>query len=394
MIVNDILHEDLGTLTQLGVGPLINMIKQPVRYRRRRDDDPEMYEIGKKFQTYEIGNTSEIRDVGVIKQGIKDIRKAFKSNEDAQGFALYIGGHPVMFAITDAYQLAGGSRSNRVAYDLRKYTDILDRLYADKYNKPDYTTIINKEPDYFSQVKIPRPFAGTVLSTYYMSTIIDLIQQIATELKQNVTAKLVMKDVKAFAKRIQRYKNKEIQDGAKDLKTRLAIYKNSKRPSVDTIEAFIDMSIKNPGKTVQFAGYTYKLVKKQFDKVDPVKLLSGEPFDIYYSAIDPGTYDNVTVKYRYEKENNQLIPIKAIWRDKELHTQQTAILDVLGYLKSYLKLHKLDQNTVIDALMQEFEANRLNHLLDMINAIKKAGYAWPELGVLEKSAQTALAKKN
>lgn len=394
MIVNDILHEDLGTLAQLGVGPLINMIKQPIRYGRRREDPPDMYEIGKKFQTNEIGSTSEIRDIGVVKQGIKSIRKAFKDNEDAQGFALYIGGNPVMFTITDAYNLAGGSRSNRVAYDLRKYSDIIDRMYEKEYRKPMHTTVQVKEPDYFDRLKIPRPFAGAIFSTFEMNNIIELIQKIASELNQIVTAKLVMKDVKAFEKRIQRYSNREIQNAAKDLKTRLAIYKNSKRPTVSTIEAFVDMSIKNPGKTVQFAGHTYKLLKKTLDKVDPVRLLSGEPFKIYYDAIDPGAYKSVEITYRYERNDNQLIPIKATWYNKEHYAQQAAILDTTGYVKSYLKLQKLEQAAVIDALIQEFEANRLNHLLLMINALKKSGYAWPELGVLEKSAQTSLTHKD
>lgn len=399
MNINDILHEDLGTLAQLGVGPLINLLKQRVRYGGYgRREDPTIYEIGKKFQHTEIGSTSEIRDVGQIKQGIKSIRKAFKDNEDAQGFALYIGGYPVMFTITDAQQLAGSSRSNLVAYDLRKYSEIVNKLPAVKYIKPAHTTIGTKDPEpftppYFDSIKIP--VAGGVYSTSELSDLIELVQNIATDINQPLAAKLVMRDVVAVQKKIKRYTNKEIAAGAKDLKTRLAIYKNSKRPLVDTIEDFIRISLKNPGKTVQFAGYTYFLSAKALDKTDPVKMLSGEPFKVYYDVVDPGSYNSLDIWYRYEKDDNQLVPIRANWHDRSSQEResQSAILDVKGYLKHHLKVKSLDQNTVINALMNDFKQHNLNHMLLMVNALKNAGYAWPELGVLEKSARTYLSKQ-
>lgn len=398
MNINDILNEDLGTLTQLGVGPLINLLKQPVRYGsygRHGRDHPDIYEIGKRFQHSNIGSTSEIRDVGQIKQGIKSIRKVFKENEDAEGFALYIGGYPVMFTITDAYNLAGSSRSNLVAYDLRKYSEVVNKLTAEKYIKPAHTTIRLKDPEYFDRIKLPKPFAGSVYSTSDLSDLIDLIQKVAADINQSLTAKLVMKDVVAAQKKLKRYTNNEVATGAKDLKTRLAIYKNSKRPSVNTIEEFVKISLNNPGKTVQFAGYTYLLSTKALDKTDPVKMLSGEPFKVYYNVVDPGSYNSLDIVYRYEKEDNQLIPIKATWYDRagDSRESQSAILDVKGYLKSYLKIKSLDQNTVINALMNDFKQHNLKHMLLMVNALKKAGYAWPELGVLEKSAQTQLSKQ-
>lgn len=397
MNINDILNEDLGTLTQLGVGPLINLLKQPVRYGSygRRGGDPDIYEIGKRFQHTNIGSTSEIRDVGQIKQGIKSIRKVFKENEDAEGFALYIGGYPVMFTITDAYNLAGSSRSNLVSYDLRKYSEVVNKLTAEKYIKPAHTTIRLKDPEYFDRIKLPKPFAGSVYSTSDLSDLIDLIQKVAADINQSLTAKLVMKDVVAAQKKLKRYTNNEVATGAKDLKTRLAIYKNSKRPSVNTIEEFVKMSLNKPGKTVQFAGYTYLLSAKALDKTDPVKMLSGEPFKVYYNVVDPGSYNSLDIVYRYEKEDNQLIPIKATWYDRagDSRESQSAILDIKGYLKSYLKIKSLDQNTVINALMNDFKQHNLKHMLLMVNALKKAGYAWPELGVLEKSAQTQLSKQ-
>lgn len=400
MKLNDILHEDLGTLAQLGVGPLINILKQP--YYSSRRGGSEVGEIGKKFATREIGSTSEIVDIGVIKQGLKSIRKAFKQYDSehhqlAQGFAIYIGGNPVMFVLTNSYDLAGSSRPNEIAYDFRKYSDIIDRLFQNKYNKPDYTTIQTKPPRFGGA---PRKFAGEIFSTSFLSDLFDVIEKISTEVNQPVTAKLVLRDMAAQAKRLKRALTQdEILKGAVDLKTRLAIYKNKKRPTVNNIEEFIDMSLRKPGKKVQFAGYTYHLVAKSHDTIKPIDLLSGKTFDTYYSAIDPdATYNSVQITYRYDNQSNQLIPIKARWSNRELRQEQTAILNPEGYFKKELNIQKLEKKDIISALIKEFEnsssnAWSLKKVAKHIADLRKHGYDYPEFNVLEKAIQDELASK-
>ena len=390
MKINDILNEDLGTLAQLGVGPLINVLKQPAY---GRSYDGKIGQIGPRFHgSLQIGSTSEIKEFGPIKNLLKSLRKLFRDHDDARAFAVYIGGHPVMFGVTTGYELAGSSRENKIAYDLTKYADVIDKPPAE------LTTVVKKEPGYFDRDKTPKPHAGKIFSTGQLSTILDLIDNIAYKIKEPITIKLVMADVVAQAKRQQRsFTKQEIIKGAVDLRTRLAIYKNQKHPTVKTIDEFIAMSLKNPGKIVQFAGYTYKLIKQTYDKISPIDLLAGVAFNIQYKAIDPGLYESLTVTYRYEQETNQLIPIKAEWYDKSsgehmYDRRQVAILDAPGYLKSELKVKKIEKNTVLRYLISEMENERYRRVLQLVDALKTAGYDWPELDILENNSKKLLGQ--
>ena len=125
MRTDEILNEDLGNLAQLGVGKMIDILKQPSHTRR---GSSHISGVGTKFYNSPISTTSEIRDVGVLKKGLSSLRKAFKDNDGAEAFAVYIGNRAVMFGVSDSYNLAGSSRDSKIAYDLTPWKDAIDAM--------------------------------------------------------------------------------------------------------------------------------------------------------------------------------------------------------------------------------------------------------------------------
>jgi len=397
MNIKDIVNEDLGNLATLNVGPLINVLKQQVYSGHRQSS--AIGPVGSKFHGYNIGSTSEIRDVGVLKKGIASLRKAFKDNERANGFAVYIGGHAVMFGITDPHSLAGSSRESRVAYDLTRYKDIIDRMYPDNYRKPAATTARTKERYGIDRDNTQRRYVGDLIDTGKLSSMLDLIQAIGAETNQPVTAKLVMRDTEAEGKRDKRrLTRQEIEAGTKDLRTRLAIYKNSKKPTVDTIEDFIAMSLKNPGSSVKFAGTTYSLKASSYESINPLNLLGGATFTTSYRSMDPGSHDSLTLTYKYDRETNQLIPIKASWIDRtdpvRRYVSQEAILEPKLYLVDKLKTRRFEKDVVIPKLLQMFKDRNYYELTGMLESLVRLGLDWPELAAIRKSLAAVKAEKN
>ena len=393
MRIDDILNEDLGNLAQLGVGKLINVLKQPSSSGRRGS---HISDVGRKFYGHEIGSTSEIKDVGVLKKGMTSLRKAFKNNEGAAAFAVYIGGHPVMFGVTDAHNLGGSSRDNKVAYDLTRYQETIDRFYKGQYTKPSAATARTKEP-YYRDEK-PRQYAGDLIDTGRLSSMLDLIQTISTETNQPVTAKLVMTDTDAMQKRRGRQLTKnEIAYGTKDLKTRLAIYKNSKKPTVNTIQEFIAMSLRKPGSKVRFAGTTYNLTATNYDKIDPIGLLKGATFNTSYSSADPGVYDSLTLTYKYDTETNQLLPISASWSDRRdqdnRYHRQEAVLDPRLYVIDALKTRNFEKNVIIPKLLELFKSNHYDRVESLMQALEQMGMDWLEFATIRKSIAAENAAK-
>src|SRR5271154_6472566 len=130
MLVSELLYEStlfekLGSLTDLKVGSMINILKQSGHMGSgsgRRASGPHTSHIGNKFGAdhtrSDIGANSQIIDVGVLKDGIKGLRQAFKKHESAKAFALYVGGKAVAFGTFDAHALGGQARGGIFAYDL------------------------------------------------------------------------------------------------------------------------------------------------------------------------------------------------------------------------------------------------------------------------------------
>lgn len=391
-IVNNMINEDLGNLAQLNVGPMINVLKQQPYYSRRRDS--ELNFIGPRFVNRDIGSTSEVVDIGVLKNGLTTLRKAFKDSETAKAFAVYIGGKAVMFGVTDSHQLAGSSRDNIIAYDLTPWKEYIDAAYEKQWNKPSASTARTVDAPRYSDDQRPRNYAGRLVDTGNLSSLFTMMQAISKETKQPMTAKLVMADVVGREKQRKRFSAREIRNGAKDLRTRLAFYKNSKKPTVNTVKEFIAMSLKNPGSKVQFAGITYSLKSSSYDKVDPTNLLRGIPFSVSYSSVDPGIYDSLSIIYKFDVETNQLLPIKASFRDKrgdDSYKSQEEILDPRLYLIHTLQTRNLDNKDVmIRRVLTMIKERKLKDALTTTQALEMMGTDWPELEVIRTSIEAAL----
>ncbi len=404
------LDEDLGNLNQLGVGPLINVLKQG--HWVRRGGEAEIQPVGKRFAgsgwEKRIGPNSEITDIGAVKDVLKSLRKAFKTTA-AVAFAVYIGGKPAMFGLTDEYTLAGSSRYGKIAYDLTPWSETVN-LY-DQQQKGRYapstklTTARDKEERQYSHpedrwdnpVMVKQQYAGDMISTGDLSTITKVIEFISANTGEPITVKLVMKDEAGFEKMKSRQINHvAVRSAAEDLKHRLSVYKNSKKPSVDTIEDFIATSLKKPGSVVQFAGVPYRLTATSYDKIDPVSLLSGKEFYADYKSNlkdDYSTY--VKLYYRYDKDTNQLLPIYAEWTDKtnpENPKRESAVLDGKGYIKSRLKVQSLTKEAVIPKILELVKSSRFKDALMYVQALRKMDLDWPELSVIERSANAELNK--
>lgn len=409
------LLEDLGTLAQLDVGPLLDVLKQ---YGWSNPKDSRIGHVEKTFHRewdMPIGSNSPVVDIGNLKDGIKTLRKAFKTYEAAVAFAVYIGGKAAMFGTSDAYTLAGGSRVSKLAYDFRPWeaavTAAHEKEHADKpaYRQPSLprlTTIrsVNdrnySHPDdaYNNPQYVNRHYAGDMVSTGELANLFTIMQHIAKDTGEPLTGKLVLRDMKAReTRRTRQLSRQEINAGVKDLKTRLAIYKNSKKPSVDTIEDFIAVSLKKPGSIVQFAGRPYKLSASTYDKIDPLSLLKGKSFTTKYASNEPDGYNSVQLTYRFDADTNQLLPISATWSDNtkpDKPRTQTAVLDPKGYLQNALGVKKLDKPYVIPKLLEKIKNQRFEDALLYATALEKLGLNWPEIKLVKNSAQHEVDLKN
>lgn len=412
------LDEDLGNLAQLGVGPLIKILNQPFSRggSGRRASSPHIGAVGSKFYSSGdgIGTRSPIVDLGVIKRDVmKEIRKFFKKDESAKAFALYIGGTPVLFATTDDYQLAGTSRISRAAYDLtpfeEEYKAHIEATYAKYQSRPSIKTARDKtEREYKNNWRdsydVIKHYQGDVFTTGELANVIAIIEAIAKAVNKPITAKAVMHDRESAQLHYQRYQNKpepRIRDAytmAQDLRVRLARYKNTKRPTVDTIEEFIKLALNGGAKVVNFAGHPYQMATTSYDKIEPAALLSGKPFRVSYKSNDPQDYRTVDVHYMFDRETNLLTPFKADWKSSEdtpYGAGQTAVLDIKGYLRSELKIATLNKDRVLPALLKMYKdspgVTTYRRVLSIIAALRKAGEDWPELAAIEKSAKANLA---
>lgn len=399
----ELLNENLGNLAQLKVGPLINVLRQRLQTSKRYGAD--ITPIGNKFnsQSNSIGSTSEIIDVGVLKDGLKSLRKAYKQHEGAEAFALYIGGKPVAFGTYDAHTLAGSSRLGRLAFDFREFSDTIENIDAEKNaSKPSWhqprqtkpTTYHEKEPYWDKWSEKPKPtvpdrYYGNVYNTGELVEVFELATEISKRVKQPITAKLVMTDLESLKKRRHRYSNKEIEYGSNDLMTRLHKYKLSKKPSVNDIDQFIKYALDNPGKTVQFAGRTYHLTMSSYDKIEPVSLLNGAAFSVRYKSVDPNTYDSMDITYKYDPQLMTLKPIKAAWYDHSdpnvRYNKQEAVLDGPSYLAATHGIRDLtDKTKVLPKIIAMVRAQKWKEATMAIQALKKSNLGWQEIDLLDQ----------
>lgn len=388
MLIDEILTEDLGNLASLNLGPLIGLLKTSNRDYNRGGWGPGTRGLGTRFTSGTlIGPNSPIIDTGVLKDPFKQIKKLFNDN-DAKAVAVYIGNQAVLFAQAGAYSLAGPTRSNMVSWDLTPYREKL----GDRWGTPRATSL-GTEKNYKDVVtKVVRD----ELRTADLKFLMDTIKEIAAEVKQPVTAKLVMPDRAAIEKRQARYSPRDVWAGAKDLKTRLAIYKNSKKPTVNTIEEFIQYSLANQGKKVRFANSTYVCKPENYTAaINPSDLLAGKPFTVSYRNAEPNTYDNVNIEFAYDYQSNGLIPMLAKWTDftGDKKISRELILDLPMYVKKTAKIDYLDKAAVIPRLLQKLKSGAVPGVKRWLEGYEKAGIDWPELDTIRKSLAASELEK-
>lgn len=387
------LREDLGNLAALGVGGMIDLLRQPSYSSRRHGSN--IGDIGRRFHGQDIGSTSEVRDMGTLKNGVKGLRKAFKDNPDAAAFAVYVGGQAVMFGVTDQEQLAGPSRESKVAYDLTRYADLIDKLHdpSTRVRKPKPASAFDSPGRSFdTPPNKTRRYAGQLETTSYLSTILDLITAIGRETNQQVTFKLVMTDRQANTKRLDRSRVKsELARAVAPLRDRLAIYKNSKRPTVDNIRDFIRMSLEKRGNTVRFANNTYRLSTSGYESMKIEDLLRGKKFTVSYNSVEPQNYDSVTVTYAFSPQQNQLIPITATWTDRggdgRSNDRVEAVVDPTFYVSHEIGPKYADKDHAIPVILRAVKANDTKKAANLVSSLEQMGIDWPELGAIKQSLE-------
>lgn len=419
-IEHNVLTEKLGTLTKLKMPKLIQVMKQQMRRQGRGkgyvvlDDLPSKGEKDgyggsnanrfKREYGTDIGASSEIIDIGVIKKGVPDIRKAYKEHPTASAFALYVDDKPVAFGRFNSDQLASASRTGVLAYDITAFQSKIDELdKATDAGKSEYqrsngptvtksTTLKTKEIEKYdystsSYKKIYKDTAGDISSTGELMIFIDMLKHFGA-----VTAKIVLAEpVDKFRKRQEnRPATKlDVQQMRQDLMLRLKKYKLSKKPTVDNIMDFIKATEKGTG-SLQFAGRTYSLQKKDgYTKLSPSQILQGKVFEIIYDSLDPGSFSKVNVSYSFDKETALLMPVSVKWTEYDENNKAISREEVLNdpvWLKSNQIDHSNKDDT-IKKLLTAFKAEKYSEVEKMISVLRKEKIDWPELKTIEKSIE-------
>lgn len=381
------LTEKLGTLKSLNVGQMINILKQSKAggYRSGEHATP----VGKKFGDPAIGSKSEIVDVGVIKNGISGLRKAYKAHDSAEAFALYVDGKAVAFGKFTADTLGGSSRTGILAYDLSPFKEKIEKdVKARELSSHRVETGKRwnyKTDKYEDEVNV---YHGKIMSTAGLKEFLQELQELADG--KAITGKLVLADVKAQEKRRERYSismsQGEALTGLEALRKRLAKYKISKKPTASSIEDFLKTAFSGAGKIVQFAGRGYSTTPQNSyasDSMKPLDILSGKSFAVRYSSVDPGSYESIEVKYAFNKEDGTLKPFKVTWNED--HKTRTVALEPDTFLKRELGIKTLDKDTIIKAILNKVKSNQDYEAHSMIDAARKAGHDYPEFKSIEKS---------
>ena len=329
------------------MGKLGDVLKQKISGYRDSGIDTK---FDPSFVQYNgISNTSPVIDLGVLKTGLKDIRAAYKKADPVPGvgFAVYLNQQPVMFVITDSYKLAGSSREQWMAWDLTPWQDIINAIDKDlPYHQRLRTisTSIRTKIDYDwtsdgGQVEKLINLVGERCDTATISGLMNRIMEISQRESLPVTAKLVLRDQQAAAKRLNRVTTRqEIQAGIKELKDRLLAYKLSKQPTANTIHEFIEWCQKNRANIVTFAGVNYRMIPTDsYTKPTPLEIMQGKTFKIQYDAVSGSEYSGhvVYLTYRYNSSTNQMDIVSAEWTDRSdgKYRTQTAIISPAVWFK-------------------------------------------------------------
>lgn len=418
MRYNELLLEDLGNLSKLKVGNLINVLKQSNNKYSFADE--------KRFTNKHIfGSTSEISEFFPLKDGLASLRKLYRSQEiEPAAFALYLGEDPVAFGVYSAYDLAGTKRDGNLAWDLKKYNDIIDKDFQAKVDaeKSDWSkkSLQSRGPDipassarekeeknYIGYGKYSDPIikksTGQIKTVEELKEVFGLIIRISKEINQPLQAKLVYPDIKAREKRSKRSDQHGVVDSllVKKLADRLRDFRNAKRPTVDNILDFIKAVNTKATPSITFKGITYNLnaADPYGEKVSPSALLNGTPFSLIFKSISPDhPYDELKIKYKFHKDTNTIQPLVAIYHDPsktDYHERSVEDpIDHISFMKEKLGVKELDKDSIIKSLLEKLKTKHFEVVLKLMNVLEKMDLAFPEYAAIRKSIAAEKAKTN
>ncbi len=423
MRLSEILNENLGTLAQLNLGPLIGLLKTEFNPGSKRNP-ASMTGLATSFVDYpghRITNTSEIIDIGPLSKGMTSLRKAFKQyNPDnmfdpyPKGFVLYVRNKAIIFAIIVGDKIRKQNPEVRVAYDLRDLEEYLtsyeeaDReANKDKWmhrnlkiprsseqtlSRTEYPTTGNWAERRAGRIEILTPIVGKFMSAGELAYLVNQAADVTKEMGEPLTAKIIMSDIKALKKiQSRQHIRYELENTGDDLKTRLIKYKNTKKPTANSIQEFIDMVMKGQAKVINFNGRPWKTtIEKDYSPKDyhqKENLFKGIPFDIHYRSATPDSFDSLYITFMYDIMTGRLVPIEA------QYDREKVILDDELWLRVRVGAGAMVKQMVIPKILNYIKTENFKEAKLIIGALRGTGVDWPELDTIEKSINIELAKK-
>lgn len=402
------LNENLGNLAQLNANHLIGMLKQSISMSRRTRE-PHTSPVASKFQhggpAHGPGATSEIIDAGVVKKGLADIRKAYKTHrsDGITAFVLYLNGRAVAMGRFSEHDLGGSSRLGMFAYDLTPFEEQMRQAKAaeeEEKGTPTYlrrsttmpaTTAYSKTRQKWGiETDEIHHYVGQATAVSDLNRFVTVLMGIANLIGGTVTLKLVTHDAPGVKKSQDRWMLKQsLYSLGEDLRTRLARYKNSKRPTAETIQEFLDYVMNSSVAAVRFAGKAYRIRSTNSGRsatVDPMALLRGKEFIAEFGSIEPGDYRSLKVSMVFDRESNQIKPIKAEYHDAVTNTQEVAVIDKEAWTKATLGVKSLDKPEVIKSMLTRIkdrpDASTFKEVTRVITELRSVGIDWPEFDII------------
>lgn len=386
------IKEHIGTLAQLNLGPMINLLRQSTTRTRTRP--------GKKFSYYNIGSESKIADGGNLKGGIKGLRSAYRTLE-AEGnvpiaFAVYIGNTAVAFGIFNEYDLAHVVRKGLMAWDLSSFKEPLEVFPTSK----------SLEQSKKSWEKELTTYYGRVMKTEELKRFLERVDQIAKANNLPLTFKIVLADTSRQQKRIARQNNpvipiekSDFYDLQRDLKRRLQDYKLSKNPEVNTAQELIELikKVDDATKKIRFGGFTYDL-KGHEGQIKIADLLRG---DLFYSTyrpedIDPRYSKTLEIGWQLDLKTRTIDPVVVEYSQKGDNRSRpyVVVLDNEKYLSSLTDWNYRNKKEVIPYLLEMLK-NKYKYLdlLELIKSLKQVNSNWTELDTIEAVVRKELSNE-
>lgn len=354
------LLEDLGNLKKLGLGTMVDAFKQTYSSGKSL----ETRAVGNKFNRYDhgvIGKDSETVDGGTIKNW-NGLKKVYVANKDEYPLATIfsVDGKPVSLMIASVSELDGinsrvalawdfssvkptpeeaaeltkglntkGSESSwrkKVAVDAKPEKSSRDEKIEDE--------TYNFDTNEYDKLFITKKYAGFVQT---VREVAPFVNNLAKAFGSRLTVKLILADKVKMQKRNERSANQPIEPKdlklfTNNIKTRLAMYKNTKVATAEDAQDFINKVFGGGLKKLKFAGSTYTVVPAKEYIGSNDKRGQGKGYKSYYNGTMSDLFSGKKVTMQFEADRaesdyntlyltvklvkGQLVPVEARYSDK------------------------------------------------------------------------------